>query len=111
MACYILILTTVALAHVTSAYPVNAVADDGGRSDLAQSNAANRDPGFRQRMGTFIGWSVLALFIVTGIGLATWAIIRARRHKKEKYGTKETEPIQMANRQAVTGTNGAAENV
>ncbi len=109
MASYMLTLTIVTLAHVGSAIPVDATQDDGGRSDLAQSNAANRDPGFQKRMGVFIGWAVVALFAITAVGLVTWAIIRARKHKKEKYGSKKQQPIRMEGREI--RAQGAVEHV
>lgn len=78
-------------------YTSNTTTYDGERSPvgpfITQSNGTPGDPG----MGTFIGWAVLALFIVTAIGLIIWAIIRGQKHKKEKYGSG---PDQEANHQA-----------
>ncbi|KAH8912112.1 hypothetical protein BR93DRAFT_963311 [Coniochaeta sp. PMI_546] len=109
MAYHILIWTFIALAHLGSTSPVNVTQDDGGRWDITPPIVARLDIGNQKGMGDFIGWSVVALFIATTIGLITWAIIRARRHKKEKYGNQQEQPIQMENRS--TGAQGAVENV
>ncbi|KAJ9131974.1 hypothetical protein NKR19_g9441 [Coniochaeta hoffmannii] len=42
-------------------------------------------------MSAFIGWSALAVILAAFTGVAIWAIIRAHKHKKEKYGKKAVE--------------------